>query len=249
MELHQVRYFVNLARTLNFTRAAEQCNVTQPALTKAIQKLELELGGELVYRERQLTQLTDLGHLVLATLEQLLAAAETARNKAKEYYHKDVAILRIGLSRTVSGSMLVEPVAQLSRTISGLEIEIIELGSKGVSDALLEGEIHAAVADSVQLDELVRVDRLPLFEERYIALMGTTHTLAKAPTIALEALMKTPILARSIKGVSEFYNHDPLRCLGDAHPKHRGMQEGHLQFMAAAGLGVMLSPESSPRPG
>ena len=59
MELHQVRYFVALARSMNFTRAAEQCNVTQPALTKTIQKLEYELGGPLVFRERQLTQLTD----------------------------------------------------------------------------------------------------------------------------------------------------------------------------------------------
>ena len=42
MELHQVRYFVALARSMNFTRAAEHCNVTQPALTKAIQKLEYE---------------------------------------------------------------------------------------------------------------------------------------------------------------------------------------------------------------
>jgi DNA-binding transcriptional LysR family regulator len=61
MELHQVRYFLAVASTLNFTRAAEQCNVTQPALTKGVQKLEQELGGQLIYRERQLTQLTDLG--------------------------------------------------------------------------------------------------------------------------------------------------------------------------------------------
>jgi DNA-binding transcriptional LysR family regulator len=43
MELHQIRYFLALTRSLNFTRAAETCNVTQPALTKAVQKLELEL--------------------------------------------------------------------------------------------------------------------------------------------------------------------------------------------------------------
>ena len=68
MELHQVRYFVALARSMNFTRAAEHCNVTQPALTKAIQKLEYELGGPLVFRERQLSQLTDLGKLMLPML-------------------------------------------------------------------------------------------------------------------------------------------------------------------------------------
>jgi Bacterial regulatory helix-turn-helix protein, lysR family len=67
MQLHfyQVRYFLALARTLNFTRAAEQCNVTQPTLTKAVQKLEQELGGALIHRERQLTQLTELGKMIL----------------------------------------------------------------------------------------------------------------------------------------------------------------------------------------
>jgi DNA-binding transcriptional LysR family regulator len=48
MEMQQVRYFVALAQTLNFTRAAEECNVTQPALTRAIKQLEFELGGDLI---------------------------------------------------------------------------------------------------------------------------------------------------------------------------------------------------------
>ena len=65
MELFQVRYFLSLAKTLNFTRAAEACNVSQPALTRAIQKLEDEFGGPLIYRERSLTQLTELGRVAL----------------------------------------------------------------------------------------------------------------------------------------------------------------------------------------
>ena len=52
MELHQVRYFLAVARALNFSRAAEECNVTQPSLTRAIRQLEDELGGNLFRRER-----------------------------------------------------------------------------------------------------------------------------------------------------------------------------------------------------
>ena len=62
MELHQVRYFLALAKTLNFTRASEQCRVTRPALTKGLQKLEQELGGRLIYRGRRLPRLIDLGY-------------------------------------------------------------------------------------------------------------------------------------------------------------------------------------------
>ena len=52
MEMHQVRYFLALCETLNFTRAAENCNVSQPALTRAVHKLEEELGGLLLRREQ-----------------------------------------------------------------------------------------------------------------------------------------------------------------------------------------------------
>ena len=90
MEIHQARYFLALARTLNFTRAAEASNVTQPALTKAIQKLEQELGGPLIYREFHHTHLTDLGNLVLPMLEQTVAAADKARLQALEYRQDQV---------------------------------------------------------------------------------------------------------------------------------------------------------------
>ena len=61
MEIQQIRYFLTLARTLNFTRAAEECNVSQSALTRAIQALEAELGGELMRREHSKSHLTELG--------------------------------------------------------------------------------------------------------------------------------------------------------------------------------------------
>src|SRR5215510_10733947 len=72
LQFYQVRYFLALARTLNFTRAAEQCNVTQPALTKALQKFEQELGGALIHRERHLTQLTELGRMIFPTWRKYL---------------------------------------------------------------------------------------------------------------------------------------------------------------------------------
>src|SRR5215510_2447877 len=98
MELHQVRYFLAIASTLNFTRAAEQCAVTQPALTKGVQKLEQEFGGQLVYRERQLTRLTDLGKELFPMLERTFASAETARRRAQEFQCKEIAPLKIGLA-------------------------------------------------------------------------------------------------------------------------------------------------------
>ncbi len=72
MEMQQIRYFLALARTLNFTRAAEECNVSQSALTRAIQALEGELGGELLRREHNRSHLTELGKRMLSAGRALL---------------------------------------------------------------------------------------------------------------------------------------------------------------------------------
>src|SRR5882724_7842369 len=64
MEMHQVRYFLAVAEELNFTRAAEKCNVSQPSLSRAIQMLEQEFGGPLFWRERGRTHLTELGQMI-----------------------------------------------------------------------------------------------------------------------------------------------------------------------------------------
>src|SRR5262249_59151126 len=62
MDMHHVRYFLAVARTRHFTRAADECHVTQPSLTRAIKQLEDELGGDLFRAERPQAQLTELGH-------------------------------------------------------------------------------------------------------------------------------------------------------------------------------------------
>ena len=120
LQFYQVRYFLALARTLHFTRAAEQCNVTQPALTKAVQKLEQELGGALIHRERHLTQLTELGKMVLPTLEKIFAAAEAVRLQARGYQKKTIAPLKIGLVPSVSAALIAELLAELARIIPDL---------------------------------------------------------------------------------------------------------------------------------
>ena len=83
MEMHQIRYFLAVTRTLNFTRAAEECNVAQPSLTRAVKLLEDELGGELFRRERTHSHLTELGTRMLPFLRQSYEAALGAREMAK----------------------------------------------------------------------------------------------------------------------------------------------------------------------
>src|SRR4051794_38727392 len=244
MELHQVRYFLALASTLNFTRAAEQCNVTQPALTKGVQKLEQELGGQLIYRERRLTQLTDLGKEVLPMLERTLALAETVRCRAREFQRKEVAPLKIGLAPSISASLVLDPIAEIARFVPGLHVELREGAAEKLVELLLEGEINAAMVGDVR-DMPDRIDVWSLFEERYVAVLAPTHQLANRPSIRIDDLRETVLLERAGCDVAPKIR----RSCFPAEPPHMGHSSGHdlhLQHMAAAGLGVILAPEHMP---
>jgi DNA-binding transcriptional LysR family regulator len=245
MELHQVRYFLAVASRLNFTRAAEQCNVTQPALTKGVQKLEQELGGQLIYRERQLTQLTDLGKEVLPILARTLASAEAVRHRANEFQRKEVAPLKIGLAPSISASLVLDSIAEIAELVPGLRVELRESAAEKLVDLLLEGEINAAMVGDVQ-DIPGRIDDWLLFEERYIAVLAPTHRLANHPSIGIDDLRGTVLLERAgcdvaLKIQRSYFPEKPPQ-LG-----HCSGHDLHLQHMAEAGFGVILAPEHMPR--
>ena len=84
VEIYQIRYFLAIAEELNFTRASEKCNVSQPSLSRAIQLLEAELGGLLVHREHKRTHLTELGHKVLPHLEAIYDELQTAKRVSND---------------------------------------------------------------------------------------------------------------------------------------------------------------------
>ncbi len=113
MEMHQVRYFLAVARTLNFTRAADECNVAQPSLTRAIQQLEGELGGDLFRRERPHARLTELGERMLPLLRQCYDSALGARSLASSIKSGEVGSLRIALSATVELALLMPHILEL----------------------------------------------------------------------------------------------------------------------------------------
>lgn len=243
MELHQIRYFLALARSLNFTRAAEQCNVTQPALTKAVQKLEQELGGVLIHRERQLTQLTDLGKLVLPKLERAYAAAESVRASAKEFHCKEIAPLKIAMGCRVSTAILESPLAEIARFMPGLQVELIEAEPPDVVEMLLNGDVHAAIAGD-ELGELpVRIDHWRLFRERFLVLMPREGRHAELAAMPADVLEKAVWI--ELEGASHLWR-DLFPAGIEPKIRHRGRQMGRLQHLVSAGLGLMLWPEHAP---
>src|SRR5215813_9242217 len=115
MEMHQVRYFLAVARALNFTRAAEECNVAQPSLTRAIRQLEAEFGGDLFRRERPQAQLTELGLRMYPLLKQCYESALGARSLASAIKRGEIGTLKLALSRTINLELLTPDLSELNR--------------------------------------------------------------------------------------------------------------------------------------
>jgi DNA-binding transcriptional LysR family regulator len=149
MEMHQVRYFLAVARVLNFTRAADECNVTQPSLTRAIKQLEAELGGDLFRRERPAAQLTELGQRMHPLLRQCYEAANGARELASSFKSGEVGALRIALTHSVDLSLLIPHLCQVKRLFNRLEFRFLRGNSREVAEFLKKGEAELGIAAEI----------------------------------------------------------------------------------------------------
>ena len=144
MEMHQVRYFLAVAKILNFTRAAEECHVAQPSLTRAIKQLEDELGGELFRRERNLSHLTDFGHKMLPFLQQCYDSANAAKTLASTLKTGALAPLSISISRAINITVIVPHLTELTRALKGLELNFLRGTRDEVAEYLKKGDAEVA---------------------------------------------------------------------------------------------------------
>ena len=243
MDLVQIRYFLALTRSLNFTRAAEQCNVTQPALTRAIQRLEDELGGPLLLRERNLTQLTELGRAMLPLLERSYAASEEARAKAASLRRQDAAPLRVGLSTLVPTVVLVPVLKEIAARFASLELTLTQGASARLSEMLLHGELDVALLPETEI-EIERLNRWPLFEDGLMVLAPPAHRFAALDAVPIAALDGEVMLVRMEEGCALRRALHRLSAEAAVEPRlrHRTSSEDSIAHLVGAGLGIALAP-------
>jgi len=247
MEMHQVRYFLAVARTLNFTRAADECNVTQPSLTRAIKQLEAELGGDLFRRERPAAQLTELGQRMHPLLKQCYEAAVGARSLASAFKSGEVGALRIALTHSVDLSLLIPFLNQIRRQFNRLEFRFLRGSSHEVAEILKKGEAELGIAAELD-EEWERLDTWPLFTEDFRLVLSRQHRLAERDHIDLEDLRSEQMLSRNYCEHATRIGAS-LRERGlDVDHSHEISSERDLIELLEAEIGVAVIPDTSPIP-
>jgi DNA-binding transcriptional LysR family regulator len=244
MEMQQVRYFVALARELNFTRAAEHCNVSQPALTRAIQQLEHELGGPLFHRERGNTHLSELGRMMLPYLQTVEESCRAARDQARAVKRLEKATLTVGTMCTIGPQLVSDLLIRFRAQHPEVEVQFIDAGAPQMIEMLEKGELEVAIVGIPgELPESLH--QLPIFEERFVILLPPNHRLVAFDEIPALELDKEPYVSRSNCEVFE-----PVR----KELNSRGVflrqvfsspRDDWVQGMIKAGLGLGFFPEFS----
>lgn len=244
MEIHQVRYFLAVTETRSFTRAAERCAVSQPALTAAIKKLEEELGGPLILRERAGAKLTALGQHVLPRLQRLRDEAEAVQVIADNHRRLKQVPLRIGILCTVGPARLAASLAVFRAAAPGVELEVSMAMQGEILRRLEEAEVDVIVSnlgDAVP-DWCVVA---PLYDERYVVALPPGHPLAAREGLRIEDLDGEPYLDRLACEMRDKVAGAYAARGMELYAAYRTDREDWVQSLVQAGLGFAFMPEHS----
>jgi len=145
LSLKQLAYLLAVRDSLNFTRAAEQCFVTQSSLSGGLAELERSLGLKLVERSRQRVSMTPVGEAVCVRAEQILAASEDLFAFARAQSEPGTGSLRLGIIPTIAPYVLHDFLAACAEHFPGLELFLHERQTESLLDQVSGGELDAAV--------------------------------------------------------------------------------------------------------
>lgn len=244
MEFYQIRYCLALCETLNFTRAAEKCHVSQPSLTRAIKLLEDELGGPLFHRERNNTHLTELGRVMRPYFEQVYTQTIGAKERALRMLTLREASLRVGVMNAVATTRMLGIFARFQKNHPGVELHLTEAGCRDLREMLALGEMDTALYSSPE-PEPSEFHVLPLFRERFMVGVGRGHRFEALDAVRLKDLERERYLVRErceyVPHIDQLLHDTGVALAG----RYRSDRDDWVSAMASAGLGFCFLPEDA----
>ena len=248
MEMHQLRYVVAVAHAGNFSRAAEQCHVSQPSLSQQIQKLEQELGERLFDRMKREVKLTPHGESFLRRAVRVLEEVDTAKREAKDATDLLRGTVTLGVLPTIAPYLLPEVITEYLEKYPRVEIVVQEDTTVHLLKLLVACEIDFALASQPIRD--ARLEVRELFSEELLLALPADHPLTRKRTVSASDLEGEALIVMK-EG----------HCLGDQvlnfcdrsdlHPNisFRSAQLETIQSLVCAEMGLSLIPAMAAKPG
>ncbi len=243
MEIHQLTYFVAVAETGNFSRAAERCNVAQPSLSQQIQKLEQEIGAPLFDRLRRRVVLTDAGRSLLPRAISILAEVHDIKHATSRQAGSSSGMLTVGFIPTIAPFVLPRVVKRFSREFPNVRLLVHEDLTESLVRDLVDGKLDVGITSAPIHNRLIRVEEL-LTEPFLVASAKKKDWISRA-TIRVKELDAFPFIALS-----------EMHCFGEQVQSFCYQQRLELKVVCntsqlstvqncvAQGLGLSLVPKA-----
>jgi DNA-binding transcriptional LysR family regulator len=241
--LDQIRGFVAVAEELHFGRAAERLHMTQPPLSRQIQKLERTLETRLLERSSRDVQLTAAGHAFLDDCRHILESANVAVTRTQLVASGRAGLLRIGYTAISGFSVLGSVLTVIEQELPGIEVELRELVTARQIEALHDGSIDLALARPPFPDDM---DSMNLVEEGLLVALPTDHPLATGTEAVRAAALRGERLIMHSATHARYF-HDLVTQIIQVDPRrisHVITQVVTILALVRAGRGVALVPES-----
>jgi LysR family hydrogen peroxide-inducible transcriptional activator len=248
MNLRDLRYFVALADTRHFGRAAESCFVSQPTLSTQFKKLEEELGVALIERAPRNILLTPAGEQILKHARQALAQVSQMHEIAKHIKDPETASVRLGIFPTLAPYLLPHVVPKLRKRFPHLELLLIEEKTETLIVQLRNGLIDAAILAEPVNDE--HFDAMHLFTEPFVLALPEKHPLTRQRTLGMGELEQQHLLLLEDGHCLRDQALDVCALSGAGEKEgFRATSLETLRQMVAAGPGIAAHPfDAIPRP-
>ena len=244
MDFNQVKYFLALAETLNFTRAAEQSNVSQPALTQGIKRLEEELGGPLITREGRYTQLTVLGLSLHSHFEQINRTRHLVNKTAKEVVTGESAELNIGIMCTIGPGMLGGLFDAFRRQHPKTSVTFHDTIPDAIPNLLLTGALDGVFCSRPGPPH-TGIRYHALFEESVVVAFPSGHPLSKKESVTLAEIAPHPYIDRLHcefrQSAIDYYSESNLNL----NVVFSSERDDWIEGLIKAGAGVAIVPQHS----
>lgn len=244
MEIQQIRYFLALCEQGSFSRAAEVCEVSQPALTSAIKRVEDEMGGILFHREGKRVMLSRLGQMLRPHFEQMLGDREAAYQIARNFKLLHSAPVSVGVMPTVGAARFAPAFDRFRREHPSVELAVCSAALADLLGQLDSGAVDLAIVSAPGgLPDIYRSE--PLCRDRYMVIVAPDHRFARAHSVALQEVSGEAYVDRLSCEMREMVMAVCAQREIELYAHVRSEREDWIESMVAAGLGFAFLPESS----
>ena len=250
MTLTELKYIVTVAREKHFGRAAEACFVSQPTLSVAIKKLEVELDVKIFERGSSEVSMTPLGEQIVRQAQQVIEQAQAIREIAKLGKDPVSGPLRLGVIYTIGPYLLPDLVKQAIDRVPQMPLMLQENFTAKLLEMLRLGELDCAIMAEPFPDTGLAV--APLYDEPFLAAVPASHPVAKRKSITAEELKNETML---LLGTDHCFRDHVLevcpeyaRFASNAQGMRKSFEGSSLEtikYMVASGMGVTVVPQLS----